>query len=65
MNPPNRSNSYQSYILRCWEERSTQQDQPGVWRFSLEDVRTGRLMGFATLEAMVTYVQNKLAPTNK
>jgi len=32
-----------------------------VWRFSLEDPRTGRRRGFASLEALVVFLQAELA----
>ena len=57
---PYPSPRYQVYLLRCWEERSVYPNQPGVWRFSLEDTRTGQRHGFASLEAMVVCLQTEL-----
>jgi len=46
---------YHTYLLRCWQERSTQAHKTvKVWRFSLEDTRTSQRRAFATLEAMLS-----------
>ncbi len=47
---------YHSYLLRFWEERSDQSPLT-VWRFSLEDPLTDRRYGFASLEALVGWIQ--------
>ena len=52
---------YLAYLLRFWEERSRLPDGPVVWRFSLDDPRTGTRRGFATLEALVAAVREELA----
>ena len=52
---------YRSFLLRCWEERSPSLNDLAIWRFSLEDSRTGRRHGFAKLEALVTFLQQELA----
>ena len=44
---------YRSYVLTFWEERSRDPSVPVVWRFSLEDPRTGERRGFGSLEALV------------
>ncbi len=44
---------YRTYLLTLWEERSQDPRAPVVWRFSLEDPRTGRRRGFADLEALM------------
>jgi hypothetical protein len=52
---------YQTYVLRCWQERSTQADSMvTVWRFSLEDPRTNRRRGFTSLEALLASLQSEL-----
>jgi hypothetical protein len=56
-NPP----SYHTYLLRCWQERSTEGVEAiKVWRFSLEDPRTGQRQGYATLEALLASLQAAL-----
>lgn len=51
---------YRSYLLTLWEERNRDPDLPVVWRFSLEDVRTGQRRGFAGLEALVAALQQEM-----
>jgi hypothetical protein len=60
MKNPVRSRRYFSYLFRCWEERNQTPDAAPAWRFSLEDVRTGRRRGFASLEALLVHVQSEL-----
>jgi hypothetical protein len=52
---------YRSYVLTFWEERSRDPDIPVVWRFSLQDPRTGQRHGFASLEEMVGFLRTELA----
>ena len=52
---------YQSYLLTVWEERTLDPNLPVVWRFSLEDVRTGQKRGFAGLEALVAALEQEMA----
>ena len=51
---------YRSYVLTFWEERSQDTDTPVIWRFSLQDPRTGQRHGFASLEEMVGFVRAEL-----
>ena len=53
---------YRSYLLRCWEVRSQQPDQPAARRYSLQDPQTERKHGFADLEELVVFLQTKLGP---
>lgn len=52
---------YRSYLLTFWEERSQSPEVAAVWRFRLEDPRTGRRRGFANLEEVVAFIQTELA----
>lgn len=45
---------YHSYLLRCWS------DGPGRWRFSVEDPHTGARRGFATMAALVAFLDATL-----
>lgn len=54
--PPN----YHSYLLRCWQERDQIAGDEGVWRFSLEDSRSGQRRGFADLDLLVQYLRRAL-----
>jgi hypothetical protein len=51
---------YRSYVLTFWEERGQDPDTPVVWRFSLQDPRTGQRRGFASLEKVVTFLRTEL-----
>lgn len=51
---------YRSYVLTFWEERSRDPDLSVVWRFSLQDPRTGQRRGFASLEELVGFVRAEL-----
>jgi hypothetical protein len=53
---------YHTYVLRCWQERSTQADSlVTAWRFSLENSRTKQRRGFASLEALLASLQTELS----
>ena len=52
---------YRTYLLTFWEERSLDPGAPVVWRFRLEDPRTGRRRGFADLEALVDGLEREIA----
>jgi hypothetical protein len=44
---------YLSYLLRLW---STEPSESGYWLASLEDLHTGRRIGFANLEELFAYL---------
>lgn len=50
---------YRSYLLRFWQERGEQPAQ-APWRFSLEDPLTAHRQGFATLQALTTWLQAEM-----
>jgi len=50
---------YQSYLLRCWQECDKETDTP-IWRFSLEDPRTGKRLGFTNLLALTKTLETDL-----
>lgn len=50
---------YRSYVLRCWAECDRDKDAP-LWRFSLEDTRTGQRRGFAGLNELVIALRTEL-----
>ena len=41
--------TYTAYLLRCWLDGSK-------WRYSLEQVGSGKRQGFATLDEFVTFL---------
>jgi len=49
------------YLLHLWQERAPRPGSPEVWRFSLEDPRTGQRQGFASLEEMMSFLREQLA----
>jgi hypothetical protein len=52
---------YRTFLLTLWEEGSRDGGSPPVWRFRLEDPRTGQQRGFASLEALVEALQQVMA----
>ena len=48
---------YRAYLLRFWEERDRASGHRVAWRFSLEDVHTRERRGFASLEALVAFLE--------
>lgn len=52
-----------TYLLRLWETRSVPPDDPATWRFSLEDVQSSARRGFATLEELVSFLNQETRTT--
>jgi hypothetical protein len=50
---------YRSYLLTLWEERGREGSAPAVWRFRLEDPRTGNQVGFASMDELFGYLQRQ------
>ena len=48
---------YRSYLLTLWEERSQNPASPEVWRFTLEEPRTGQRRAYAGLTALMAALQ--------
>ena len=51
---------YRAFLLTLWEERGRDRESPQVWRFRLEDPRTGQRRGFASLEALVEALKQEM-----
>jgi len=47
------------YLLTIWQERPASSDHPAVWRYSLEDARTGERRGFANLEQLQAFLKDQ------
>jgi len=45
-----------TYILRIWETRSIPPDPAAKWSAALEDVDSGKTMGFPDLEALIGFL---------
>jgi hypothetical protein len=50
-----------SFILTLWQEGEQEARSPGLWRFSLEDPRTGQRRAFPTLGALFVALEQELA----
>jgi hypothetical protein len=51
---------YVAYLLRLWRDNAEEGVPPAEWaswRASLQSAQTGEHIGFATLEAMFTYLR--------
>ena len=48
-------NRYLAYMLRLWQVGEA---KGGVWRASLEDSHSGELHAFASLEALVAFLED-------
>jgi hypothetical protein len=60
-NPP-RSHTY---VLTLWEERDLDADSPAVWRYRLEDPRTGKRRGFSTVEGLMDALRREVNEARK
>jgi hypothetical protein len=53
---------YQAFLLRCWREEQATPGGSALWRFSVEEVlHERRKWGFASLEALLTFLRAELA----
>jgi len=54
---------YLSYLLRLWQEseRALEGREEPVWRASLTSPATGERVGFANLEELMAYLQERMA----
>jgi hypothetical protein len=50
---------YRAFLLTCWQEETAGADSH-MWRFRLEEPRTGEQRGFTTLEEVMAFVQSNL-----
>jgi hypothetical protein len=50
---------YRTFLLTCWQEESAAAD-PKMWRFRLEEARTGEQHGFTDLQEVMAFVKAKL-----
>jgi hypothetical protein len=48
------------YLLTIWQERSASSEHAAVWRFSLEDARSGERWGFANLEQILAFLEKRM-----
>ncbi len=57
MEQPGSHSSYQAFVLRVWQEDAISCPALKVWRFSLQDTRTGQRHGFANIEALKEFLE--------
>jgi hypothetical protein len=48
---------YRTYLLTVWEERGREADSPAVWRFRLEEPRTGRRRIYVSLQEVIDVIK--------
>lgn len=51
---------YRAFLLRLWEEDALKPPAE-AWRFSLEDPHSGQKRGFASLAALVTFLEQEMS----
>ena len=52
---------YQAYLLRCWRTENNSLDDPGAWRFMVEEVAgEQQRVGFISLEAVTDFLRAQL-----
>jgi len=56
-----KSRVYRAYVLRLWQEGRDHRTGAGVWRFSLKMLPSGERRGFATLEALLAFLEQEMA----
>jgi len=52
---------YETFIVQFWEEPS-QQVQDTIWRFTLEDPRTGKRQGYTDFKSLIEALRAKVQP---
>jgi hypothetical protein len=50
----------QPYILRIWIERPARDDQPGIWRMSLEGLYSHDRVAFQTVEELAAFIEGAI-----
>ncbi|NOZ71795.1 MAG: hypothetical protein GXP38_07755 [Chloroflexi bacterium] len=63
MMPPARTRWTQ--LLTIWQENVASARQPTEWRFVLEDVHSGERHGFASLEALMAFLQKQMVDAGR
>jgi hypothetical protein len=60
MSQVNEPPRYHTLLLTLWEERNHDPDLPAVWRFRLEDPRTGQKRGFVSLDGLMVALEQQM-----
>ena len=54
------ADAYHVFVVRLWRERAASPQHPSVWRFLVEDTRTGQRRGFGSLEELMAFFQARV-----
>lgn len=50
-----------TFLIRCWQEGTTQPDEPLPWRFALVQIGSvDNLRGFTDFQALVSFLKSEL-----
>ena len=49
-----------TFVLRLWETRSLPPDPAATWRMSLQNIKTGKTLGFASLEELFDFLRREM-----
>ena len=60
MNPSNRHALYQVYVLRLWQEPGEPREDCAMWRFVLEEPKTGQRRGFVDFSALIDFLKSEM-----
>lgn len=56
---------YRTYLFTIWEEQSAQSATEPVWRFRLEDPRSGQKYLFVALDDLMQFLELKVCPPHR
>jgi hypothetical protein len=63
LNGKSKPPAYYAYLLRLWRvtgmDRPPTQDQPAVWRASLQATRNGEILGFSSLNELCEFLRRR------
>ncbi len=54
---------YLAYLLRLWRVNDNGESQQAVWRASVENPHTGERRGFASLDALLSFLRTETGLT--
>lgn len=64
--PEEKTGSYRSYLLRCWQEKHASPEQPPEWRFTLQEVSGAQSQyAFGSFDQLVAFLRSELLGTGK
>ena len=60
MNQSGTHSRYQVYVLRLWQEPGDTREHSAMWRFVLEEPKTGQRRGFADFSALMDFLKSEM-----